>query len=43
MPELQDAVDKSCLQVDGKIMKPGGNLVITKAAVECVLYLTGIT
>nr|WP_325034708.1 hypothetical protein [Nostoc sp. 'Lobaria pulmonaria (5183) cyanobiont'] len=43
MPELQDATDKGCLQVDGKIMKPGGNLVITKAAVEPVRYLPGIT
>ncbi|MFN6476343.1 hypothetical protein [Nostoc sp. DedQUE07] len=36
-------LDKGCLQVDGKIMKPGGNLVITKAAVEPVWYLPGIT
>lgn len=43
MPELQNAVDKGCLQVDGKIMKPGGNLVITKAVVEPVWYLPGIT
>lgn len=42
MPELQDAVDKGCLQVDSKIMKPGGNLVITKATVEPVWYLPGI-
>ncbi len=42
MPELQDAVDKGYLQVDSKIMKPGGNLVITKATVEPVWYLPGI-
>lgn len=42
MPELQDAVDKGRLQVDGKIMKPGGDLVVTKAAVEPVWYLPGI-
>ncbi|MFN6527603.1 hypothetical protein [Nostoc sp. ChiSLP03a] len=36
-------LDKGCLQVDSKIMKPGGNLVITKAAVEPVWYLLGIT
>ncbi|MGV0108440.1 GTP cyclohydrolase N-terminal domain-containing protein [Nostoc sp. DSM 114167] len=36
-------LDKGCLQLDGKIMKPGGNLVITKAAVEPVWYLPGIT
>ncbi|ODH00037.1 hypothetical protein A4S05_35130 [Nostoc sp. KVJ20] len=42
MPELQDAIDKGRLQVDGKIMKPGGDLVVTKAAVEPVWYLPGI-
>ncbi|MEH1944583.1 MAG: GTP cyclohydrolase II [Nostoc sp.] len=42
MPELQDAVDKGRLQVDGKVMKPGGDLVVTKAAVEPVWYLPGI-
>lgn len=42
MPELQDAIDKRRLQVDGKIMKPGGDLVVTKAAVEPVWYLPGI-
>jgi GTP cyclohydrolase II len=42
MPELQDAVEKGRLQVDGKIMKPGGDLVVTKAAVEPVWYLPGI-
>ncbi|MBW4641654.1 MAG: GTP cyclohydrolase II [Goleter apudmare HA4340-LM2] len=42
MPELQDAVVKGRLQVDGKIMKPGGDLVVTKAAIEPVWYLPGI-
>ncbi|BAY98633.1 hypothetical protein NIES37_25850 [Tolypothrix tenuis PCC 7101] len=42
MPELQEAVDKGRLQVDGKIMKPGGDLVVTKAAIEPVWYLPGI-
>jgi GTP cyclohydrolase II len=42
MPELQDAVEKGRLQVDGKIMKPGGDLVVTKAAIEPVWYLPGI-
>ncbi|WP_193196458.1 GTP cyclohydrolase II [Nostoc sp. MG11] len=42
MPELQYAVDKGRLQVDGKIMKPGGDLVVTKAAIEPVWYLPGI-
>ena len=42
MPELKDAVAKSRLHVDGKIMKPGGDLVVTKAAIEPVWYLPGI-
>ncbi|RCJ18397.1 hypothetical protein A6S26_28990 [Nostoc sp. ATCC 43529] len=42
MPELQDAIDKGRLQVDGKIMKLGGDLVVTKAAIEPVWYLPGI-
>jgi GTP cyclohydrolase II len=42
MPELQDAVAKGRLQVDGKIMKPGGDLVVTKAAIEPVWYLPGV-
>lgn len=41
MSELQDALNKGCLQVDGKVMKPGGTLVI-KAGVELVWYLPGI-
>ena len=42
MPELQDAVSKGRLQIDGKIMKTGGDLVVTKAAIEPVWYLPGI-
>ncbi|MBR8836186.1 MAG: GTP cyclohydrolase II [Stigonema ocellatum SAG 48.90 = DSM 106950] len=42
MPELQESVAKGRLQVDGKIMKPGGDLVVTKAAIEPVWYLPGI-
>lgn len=42
MPELQDAVAKGRLQEDGQIMKLGGNLVVTKAAIEPVWYLPGI-
>ncbi|MEM7557060.1 MAG: GTP cyclohydrolase II [Cyanobacteria bacterium P01_A01_bin.84] len=42
MPELQDAVNKGRLQVDGNIMKPGGDLVVTKAAIEPVWYLPGV-
>ncbi len=42
MPELQESVTKGRLQIDGKIMKPGGDLVVTKAAIEPVWYLPGI-
>ncbi len=42
MPELLDAVSKGRLQVDGQIMKPNGDLVVTKAAIEPVWYLPGV-
>ncbi len=42
MPELQSSVAKGDLQVDGKVMKTGGDLVVTKAAIEPVWYLPGI-
>jgi GTP cyclohydrolase II len=42
MPELQEAIAKGRLQVDGQIMKAGGDLVVTKAAIEPVWYLPGI-
>ncbi|MBW4422848.1 MAG: GTP cyclohydrolase II [Myxacorys californica WJT36-NPBG1] len=42
MPELQDAVAKGRLQEDGQIMKKGGDLVVTKAAIEPVWYLPGL-
>jgi GTP cyclohydrolase II len=42
MPELQDAVAKGRLSVDGQILKSGGSLVVTKAAIEPVWYLPGI-
>ena len=42
LPELQDAVEKGRLPVDGKILKPNGDLVVTKAAIEPVWYLPGI-
>jgi GTP cyclohydrolase II len=42
MPELQEAIAKSRLLVDGQIMKPGGDLVVTKAAIEPVWHLPGI-
>lgn len=42
LPELQEAVAKGRLTVDGKLMKPGGDLVVTKAAIDPVWYLPGI-
>ncbi|WP_346293599.1 GTP cyclohydrolase II [Sphaerothrix gracilis] len=42
MPELQEAVQKGRIAEDGKIMKPGGDLVVTKAAIEPVWYLPGV-
>ncbi len=42
MPELQDAIRKGRLPIDGKIMKSGGDLVVTKAAIDAVWYLPGI-
>ncbi len=42
MPELQDAIAKGRLRIDGTIVKSGGDLVVTKAAIEPVWYLPGI-
>lgn len=42
MPELQEVVNQGILQVDGKILKENGNLVVTKIAVDPVWYLPGI-
>ncbi len=42
MPELQEAVAKGRLRVDGRIMRASGDLVVTKAAIEPVWYLPGV-
>ena len=42
MPELQEAVAKGRLSVDGQILKSGGSLVVTKVAIDPVWYLSGI-
>jgi GTP cyclohydrolase II len=42
MPELKEAVQLGRLQEDGALLKPGGDLVVTKAAIEPVWYLPGI-
>ena len=42
IPEMQEAVAKGRVKVDGKILNPRGELVATKAAIEPVWYLPGI-
>ncbi|MBD1874212.1 GTP cyclohydrolase II [Nodosilinea sp. FACHB-131] len=42
MPELLEAVRQGRIKEDGEIVKPGGDLVVTKAAVEPVWYLPGV-
>ncbi|MGC4095311.1 MAG: GTP cyclohydrolase II [Polyangiaceae bacterium] len=42
MPELVDAVEAGRLVVDGEVLKPGGAVVVTKAAIEPVWYLPGV-
>ena len=42
IPELQEAVSQGRLKADGKILKEGGELVVTKAAIEPVWHLPGI-
>ncbi len=42
MPEFQTGVLQGRMQVDGTILKAGGDLVVTKAAIEPVWYLPGI-
>src|SRR4029450_9877711 len=42
LPELQGAVAKGRLTVDGTILLPGGDIVVTKAAIEPVWYLPGV-
>ena len=42
MPELQEAVARERLAVDGTILLPGGDIVVTKVAIEPVWYLPGV-
>lgn len=42
IPELKDEIAQGRLQVDGKILKADGSLVVTKAAIDPVWYLPGI-
>lgn len=42
IPELKDEIAAGRLHVDGKILKPDGSLVVTKAAIDPVWYLPGL-
>lgn len=42
MPEIRDALAAGRLREDGKILKAGGDCVVTKAAIESVWYLPGV-
>lgn len=42
LPELQDAIAKKRVLIDGKIVKAGGNLAVTKIAIDPLWYLPGI-
>ena len=42
LPELQNAIKQGVIQEDGVIVKPGGDLVVHKAAIEPVWYLPGV-
>lgn len=42
IPELHEAVRQERLKIDGEILHQGGDLVVTKAAIEPVWYLPGI-
>jgi GTP cyclohydrolase II len=42
IPEFQDEIKQGRLTVDGKMLKPDGSLLVTKAAIDPVWYLPGI-
>jgi GTP cyclohydrolase II len=42
LPELADAIEAGRLKVDGHVLKPGGAVVVVKAALEPVWYLPGV-
>ena len=42
IPELNDAVTTGRLAVDGQVVRPSGDIAVTKAAVDPVWYLPGI-
>ncbi len=42
LPEIREAIEKGRLKADGKIIKEGGEISVTKAAIEPVWYLPEI-
>jgi GTP cyclohydrolase II len=42
LPELREAVATGQLQVDGSILRSGGELMVTKVAIDPVWYLPGV-
>src|SRR6185369_5320359 len=42
LPEVNDAIEAGRLQIDGKILRTGRDIVVTKAAIEPVWYLPEI-
>jgi GTP cyclohydrolase II len=42
LPELEDAVEAGRLKVDGNVLRPGGAVVVVKAAIEPVWHLPGV-
>jgi GTP cyclohydrolase II len=42
LPEIKESIAQGRLQIDGKMLKADGNLVVTKAAIDPVWYLPGI-
>jgi len=42
MPELTDAINKGRLKIDGELVLPSHDIVVTKAAIEPVWYLPGV-
>ncbi len=42
MPEITEAIEKGRLGIDGTVIRPQGDIAVTKAALEPVWYLPGI-